>query len=520
MKKDLNTTFPFGVLLILDGWGEASYSEYNAVKLAHTPHMDYLYNHGYSTFLGASGEDVGLPNGTIGNSEVGHLNIGGGRVVMQEVLKINSEITNGKFFHNPVLRDGIQHAIDTNKSIHIIGLLSDASVHSSNEHAYAILKLCADMGVHDRVYIHAITDGRDTPVDSSYRYITELQVKMQLYHVGEIASVMGRYYAMDRDQRWDRVEKAYHSLLSPDEPIFDNPFDGIRTSYNDHKTDEFILPFHVKVKEMVNAQIHDGDTVIFFNFREDRARELTISFLKPDFHEFPIQPIHPYFITMTEYENGLCEHIAYEPEKVEGTLSEILSLEELYQFKIAETEKYAHVTYFFNGGREVEFPLEDRYMIPSLKIPTFDLEPQMRAREIADELVKRIESKKYKLLVANLANADMVGHTGNLQATIKACEVVDSCVGKVYEEVIKFGGFLIITADHGNAEVKYLEDRKQISTSHTCNPVPFIYTSPFASDKIKVDKGRLGDVAPTILNRLGLMRSAGMTGRDLLHTYD
>jgi 2,3-bisphosphoglycerate-independent phosphoglycerate mutase len=507
-------TYNNATLLILDGWGDAPASKYNAIKMAKTPTMDFLYKHSYHTLLDASGTPVGLPRGIIGNSEVGHTNIGAGKVVIQEVLKINNAIENGSFFHNPVLLAGIANATTNMSDIHIIGLVSDAMVHSSLKHLLALIKLCADYEMHENVYIHVITDGRDTDTDASFKYITTLLESMNRYKTGKIATVCGRYYAMDRDERWDRIKRAYDAMI--EEPnatsIVDDVFTGIRESYNKGNTDEFIIPFRI-----ANTKgIKENDTVIFFNFREDRARELSEVFCNKNFNGFDRRYFPLHFITMTSYGKDVCENIAFEPDTIFAPISRVISEAGFSQFKIAETEKYAHVTYFFNGGREIPYPGEDRFLIPSLKIATYDLQPQMKVFEITDELTKRIKTNTYKLLVANFANADMVGHSGSLPATIKACEYVDECISKVVEATNETNSLLIVTADHGNAEVKYNPKTKEVSTKHTTNPVPFLFCAPNSTTERKLQHGKLADIAPTILNALGLNRSFDMTGNNLV----
>ena len=516
--------YPFCTLLVLDGWGEATFTPSNAIKIAKTPHLDYLYSHSFHTLLQASGEAVGLPKGVIGNSEVGHLNIGSGKVVLQEIFEINQEIIDGSFFKNKAFLDGITHAINNKKAIHLLGLVSDSLVHSSIKHLIALLKLCADRGIKENVFIHVITDGRDTAPDAAFEFICAIENAVRIYHVGEIASVSGRYYAMDRDERWERTQKAYNAIVAEenDTRIFLNVHDGIASSYAQNVLDEFIIPFriHLKSNDTMHGLVKEEDTVIFFNFREDRTRQLTKAFVINDFNELNgfnrSKFLNPYFITMTEYEKDLCDHIAYEKDINEEPISKVIADHGYQQIKIAETEKYAHVTYFFNGGREVPFPMEDRILIPSLKIPTYDLMPQMRVKEIAASLIEKIEEKKYKLLVANFANADMVGHTGNLKATIKACEFIDEQIGKIFSSVFENDGLLVITADHGNAEMKLNSITGQISTMHTTNPVPFIYSSKSMRQHPSSAFGKLADIAPTILASLGLDRSYPMDGNNLV----
>lgn len=511
-----DTKFPFCTLLILDGWGIRDDIKYNAIKQAKTPNIDYLYKHSFNTTLKASGTDVGLPNGIIGNSEVGHLNIGAGKIVKQTVLRIDEDIDNGEFFKNPILLKAIHTAIYNKKSLHLMGLISDGLVHSSLKHLFAILKTISSTELKD-VYIHAITDGRDTPIDSSYRFISDIENNIKKYGVGKISTVGGRYFAMDRDNHWERIEKYYDCIVSNNKypAYYKSAHDGILASHKKNITDEFIEPFRIDLGDK-KSLINEGDVVIFFNYREDRAREITKALSLNDFKEFEKKQFPIFFTSMYEYEEGLCSNVIYPKIPIHNNLSKIIADDSFSQFKIAETEKYAHVTYFFNGGREIEYPMEDRVLIPSLRIPTYDLDPRMKVYEITDELIKRIESSQYKIQVANFANADMVGHTGNLEATIKACEYIDECIGKVMEAVFKMNGLLIITADHGNAEIKYLDDLKQISTKHTTNPVPFLATNKDMSTSVEIDSGILADIAPTILKKLGLKKSEDMNGNDLL----
>ncbi len=495
------------LLVILDGWGYKKEKEGNAIAYAHTPNVDSFMEKYPFTLLEAGGTAVGLPTGQMGNSEVGHINIGAGRIVFQDSMRILKAIGDGSFFENDILKKAMERARE--KSLHLIGLVGPGGVHATPQHLYALLEMAKKEDV-TKVYIHCFTDGRDTPPKSAAGYIGELEKKIENIGIGEIASIVGRYYAMDRDKRWDRIRDAYEMLTESKGRRAENAQDGITKAYEAGETDEFIKPTIIRDKK-----IEDGDVVLFFNFRPDRARQITMAFVKEDFKEFSRKELDVHFVTMTRYMEGLNVDIAFDKVPFKNTFGEILSRHELTQLRIAETEKYAHVTFFFNGGREKSFYGEDRFMISSPKVATYDLKPEMSAYELTDELVKRINSEKYDVIVANYANPDMVGHTGVWDATVKAIEIVDECVGRVIEAVGRHKGTAIITADHGNAE-EMIENGIP-KTAHTTNPVPFIVVG--AGD-LKLRKGNLGDIAPTMLDLLGIEKPEEMSGRSLIFNYN
>ncbi len=509
------------MLVIMDGWGWREETDGNAVRLARTPNLDAFYKTYPFTLLKASGEAVGLPPGQMGNSEVGHLNLGAGRIVYQELTRINMAIEDGSFFKNPTLTDIMSKVRASDGSrLHLMGLVSDGGVHSQMEHLFALIEMAARYEIGDRLCIHAFMDGRDTPPTSGADYIARLQQEMQKLGAGVIASICGRFYAMDRDTRWDRVEVAYDMLVKGKGRVEKDPVEAVKKAYERGETDEFIKPILIENDccpfSDGKGPVKDGDAIFHFNFRADRARELTRAFTEKDFSFFDIsdRPRLISFATMTMYDKHFDLPVAFPPEKLKHILGEEVSLAGLKQLRIAETEKYAHVTYFFNGGEETPFDNEDRILIPSPReVPTYDLKPEMSAREIADKLVENIEKNIYSLIVVNFANGDMVGHTGVLEAAIKACEVVDECVGKVTEAFKKTGGAVLVTADHGNAEVMKLPDGSP-ATAHTTNPVPFYLVDDEHKD-VKLKKGILGDVAPTILKLMNLEQPKEMTGKPL-----
>ncbi|MEM2715522.1 MAG: 2,3-bisphosphoglycerate-independent phosphoglycerate mutase [Candidatus Thermoplasmatota archaeon] len=484
------------LLAILDGWGHSNRKRGNAIYYAKKPNFNRYWKIFSKTILEASGENVGLPFWLAGNSEVGHINIGAGRIVEQESLKILRAIKDGSFFENKVLNAAMEKA--KKSRLHLIGLIGDGGVHSMMEHLYALLEMAKINGVKE-VYIHCFLDGRDTPPKSAMEYIKQLEDKICEIGIGEIASLIGRYFAMDRDRRWDRTKKAYDMLVKGRRRKVKNAEEGIKIAYMQGETDEFISPTVINEK----GRIKNGDVVVFFNFRADRARQLTEAFTRDDFNAFPRLPLKIHFITLTRYDASLPVPFAFETENIKNTIGEIISLNGLKQLRIAETEKYAHVTYFFNGGRENPFEGEERILIPSPKVATYDTKPEMSAYEITEIALKNIE--KYDFIVINYANPDMVGHTGCWHATLKAIEVVDECVGKIVDVVLRKKGIAIITADHGNAEEMF-EDN-EIKTSHTKNPVPFIV----AGLDLKLNKGVLGNIAPTILEIMGLEKSKEMS---------
>ena len=511
------------ILIILDGWGLGPVYPGNAVAKADTPVMDRLFREYPHTQLSCSGESVGLPRGQMGNSEVGHLNLGAGRIVYQDITRINRSIEQGDFFTNPAFRKLIGQCRDTGSALHLIGLVSDGGVHSHLDHLLALVQLAKKEGL-EAVYIQALTDGRDTPPRAGIGFIRDLEQRLAELNCGKIASVIGRFYAMDRDNRWERVEQAFRALtLGEGTPVRD-PVQAVQEAYASEEADEFIKP-RVVVSEKGRPVriIRDGDGIIFFNFRADRAREITRAFIQKDFQGFP-RPASPRlggYVTLTEYDahfKGLVE-VAFPPQSLQNNLGEVISGRGWRQLRIAETEKYAHVTYFFNSGVEEPFPLEDRCLIPSPKeVPTYDLKPAMSARGVTEEMLRRVQSGLYQLIVMNYANLDMVGHTGKLEAAVQAGEVVDECLGRVVEAGRQAGARLLVTADHGNAEEMVDRTLGGPHTAHTsANPVPLILIDPERL-KVKLNEGILADVAPTILALLGVPLPEEMTGRCLFET--
>ncbi|MBW2011094.1 MAG: 2,3-bisphosphoglycerate-independent phosphoglycerate mutase [Deltaproteobacteria bacterium] len=505
------------MLMILDGWGINPSREGNAVSLARTPYLDNLMNAYPHTRLLCSGEAVGLPEGIMGNSEVGHLNIGAGRVVYQDLLRIDSAIRDGSFFENKVLNALISKVKSNNSALHLMGLVSDGGVHSRMNHLFALIDMAEKKGI-SRLYIHGILDGRDTPPDSGAGYINSLQEHLTANNYGIIATLCGRFYAMDRDTRWDRTEKAYRLFTKAEGVKEKDPVEAIKKAYLRDETDEFIQPIvMMDENEKSIATIKDGDGILFFNFRSDRARQITRAFTDASFESFNRNPRPNLcdFVSMTLYDEKFDLPMAFPPVHLDGILGEVISKQGLTQLRIAETEKYAHVTYFLNGGEEKPFPLEERCLIPSPReVPTYDLKPEMSAFKVAEELVSRIKSNRYDMIVVNFANMDMVGHTGILEAAIKACEAVDQCVEKVVTQVKAQGGAVVIISDHGNAE-KMIEGNGTPHTAHTVNPVPLILVDDRFKDAALIP-GVLGDVAPTLLHVMGIDKSQQMTGRSLI----
>ena len=518
------------VLLILDGWGVAPESPGNAIALANTPVFDDLVRRYPAMTLRSSGEEVGLSWGEMGNSEVGHLTIGAGRVYYQTLPRIDHDIASGAFFERPAFLHAIEHVKKNNSKLHLIGLTSSGRVHGMDTHCHALLDLAKRQGL-DHVFVHAILDGRDTLYNAGIDFVTTLTQKMEEMGVGKIASLSGRFFAMDRDNRWDRVEKAYNAMVKGEaEGQAEDPIEAIRASYAKEVYDEQFIPTVITKDGVPVAMIGTGDAVIFFNFRPDRARQLAKAFVLPEFDAFKRQSVADLlFVTMAEYEAGLPVEVAYPKEVISHTLAEVISQAGLKQFHLAETEKYAHVTFFLNGTHEEPFPGEERAIIPSPKVASYDQEPAMSARELTDRALKEIRSDAYDFLVANFANADMVGHTGNLEATIKACEVVDSCVGKIVEATLEKGGVIFITADHGNAEELKNLQTQDMDKEHSTNPVPFLIVGkdiegqatgvgevPNGDLSLVPPIGMLADVAPTILHVMGIDPPAEMTGASLL----
>ena len=496
-------------LIIMDGFGMGNPCEGNAIINTSTPNLDKIFAENPGCKLSASGLDVGLPEGQMGNSEVGHTNIGAGRVVFQDLPHISMDIQNGKFFENPAYVEALENCREWGSALHLMGLLSDGGVHSHISHLFAMLQMAKDKGI-EKVYVHCFLDGRDVPPSSGKSFVEQLQAKCQQLGVGQIATVMGRFYAMDRDKRWDRVQKAYNAIALGEGVFEADPAAAVQKSYDNGVTDEFVEPV-VCVK---NAQIRDNDSIIFMNFRPDRAREITRCFVDEDFTDVERKggfiPVH--FVCTTEYDATMPNvTVAYPRQKLDNIFGEYISKLGLTQLRIAETEKYAHVTFFFNGGVEQTFPGEDRCLIASPKVATYDLQPEMSAYEVAEEAVKRIESGAYDVIILNFANCDMVGHTGVYEAASKAVATVDECVGKVVEATSKMGGVSLITADHGNAE-QMIDTTGEPFTAHTTNLVPFYIVGA----SVNLRDGRLADIAPTMLDLMGLEKPAEMDGETLI----
>ncbi len=502
------------MLMILDGYGLSEHVEGNAVLAARKPNLDKMFRDYPNTVLDASGMSVGLPEGQMGNSEVGHLNIGAGRVVYQSLTKITKSIVDGDFFENKALNNAVDNALKNNSALHLLGLLSPGGVHSHIDHIKGLLKLCKLRGL-SRVYLHAFLDGRDVPPSSAREYIKDIEGYMKEIGVGTIASISGRYYAMDRDNRWERVKLAYDALVMGKGEKAQSALQALDNSYSKDLTDEFVLPTVITVGGNTAATIRSGDSVIFFNFRPDRARELTRALNDKVFTGFEREKLDLTFVTMTQYDITLENvEVAFGPENSRNTLGEYLSGLGKTQLRIAETEKYAHVTFFFNGGVEAPNKNEERVLIPSPKVATYDMKPEMSAYEVCEEVIRRIDSDKYDFIVINFANPDMVGHTGVFEAAKKAVEVVDECVGKIVDKILFKDGVVCITADHGNAEMMTDLKTGKIMTSHTTDPVPFIYVS--RDPKPLRDKGILADIAPTLLQIMGVEVPEEMTGKSLI----
>ncbi|MGN0592437.1 MAG: 2,3-bisphosphoglycerate-independent phosphoglycerate mutase [Ruminococcus sp.] len=496
-------------LIIMDGFGYNPEDYGNAIRAAKKPNLD-KYFQGPNTLIGASGLDVGLPDGQMGNSEVGHTNIGAGRIVYQMLVKITKDIQDGVFFRNPALVAAMENCKAKGSALHLMGLLSPGGVHSHMEHLYGLLEMAKQNGL-EKVYVHAFLDGRDVPPSSAAEFMKEACAKMEEIGVGKVATISGRYYAMDRDNAWDRVEKAYAAMVYGEGVTACCPVKAIEDSYANGVTDEFMLPTVVHAE----GTIHEGDSVVFFNFRPDRARQITRSFVDPEFSGFERRngyfPVH--FVCMAQYDAAMPNvSVAYPPEELKMTLGEYLSKSGKTQLRIAETQKYAHVTFFFNGGEEKTFEGEDRILIQSPDVPTFDLKPEMSAYEVTDAVVNAIESDKYDVIILNYANCDMVGHTGVFDAAKAAVEAVDTCVGRMVDAILAKGGVALITADHGNADKMYEPDGSAF-TAHTTNPVPFIVVG---ADCELREGGVLADIAPTMLQLLGLPQPAEMTGKSLI----
>ncbi|WP_273525691.1 2,3-bisphosphoglycerate-independent phosphoglycerate mutase [Pseudomonas sp.] len=500
------------VLIILDGFGHSDSPEFNAIHAAHTPVYDHLRATQPHGLISGSGMDVGLPDGQMGNSEVGHMNLGAGRVVYQDFTRVTKAIRDGEFFANPAICSAVDKAVTTGKAVHILGLLSDGGVHSHQDHLVAMAELAARRGA-EKIYLHAFLDGRDTPPKSAQSSIELLDATFARLGKGRIASLIGRYFAMDRDNRWDRVEQAYRLIVDGTaEYRATTAMDGLNAAYARGESDEFVKA--TAIGEAV--RVEDGDAVVFMNFRADRARELTRTFVEPDFKEFQRARVPQLagFVMLTQYAASIPAPAAFAPEALTNVLGEYLARNGKTQLRIAETEKYAHVTFFFSGGREEPFAGEERILIPSPQVATYDLQPQMSAPEVTDRIVDAIENQRYDVIIVNYANGDMVGHTGVFEAAVKAVECLDHCVGRIVAALDKVGGEALLTADHGNVE--QMEDvmTGQAHTAHTCEPVPFIY---IGKRNVRIREGGvLADVAPTMLTLLGMPVPAEMTGRSIV----
>ena len=495
------------VLVIMDGFGMGNPGAGNAVSLANTPVLDRLFAENAHTTLSASGLDVGLPDGQMGNSEVGHTNIGGGRVVFQDLPRISRAIDSGEFFKNPAYNKAMDDCLQKGSSLHLYGLLSDGGVHSTVEHLWALLKMAKDKGL-EKVYIHAFLDGRDVSPTSGKDFVAQCVEKCAAIGVGKIATVMGRYYAMDRDKRWERLQMAYDAMVYGEGVQNEDPVDAVAKSYENGVTDEFVEPVVCDSQ----GTISNNDSIIFFNYRPDRAREITRAIVDPEFDGFPREFFPTTYVCNTEYDASMPNVLVAWPRiAVKNGLGEYLSSLGMTQLRIAETEKYAHVTFFFNGGVETQYPGEDRVLVASPKVATYDLQPEMSACEVCDKCVERIRSGAYDVVILNFANCDMVGHTGVLEAAVKAVETVDACVGRVVDAALEMGGIAMITADHGNAEQMVQPDGSPM-TAHTTNRVPFILCG--AGTELR--EGRLADIAPTILDVMGLACPPEMDGKTLI----
>lgn len=505
---------PF-VLIICDGWGYSPDKTGNAIANADTPHLDALYKQWPHTLVAASGEAVGLPEGQQGNSEVGHLTIGTGRIIRQPLSRQNHEIASGIFYENEVLIEAIELAKSRGTALHILGLVSPGGVHSHSDAALALVRLAKKLGL-TKVHVHAFTDGRDTPPTSALEHITEFEDELAKIGAGRIASLAGRYYAMDRDNRWERVQLAYDMLVGDTHATVPSAKEHLVQSYKQDETDEFLRPISIASAPEDRTRIEDGDVVVFFNFRPDRARQLSHALVDKDFDGFKrsrvVKDLH--FVSFAEYDSELGVPVAFPKENASDSLAEVMSKHGLRQYHVAETEKYAHVTYFLNGGAEQPFPGEDRKLIPSLKVATYDLAPNMKANEIADDVIQQIKSGTYDLIAVNFANADMVGHTGVFEAAKQAITTLDACLGRVIDATLQAGGAALMTADHGNAEIELDPKTGGVVTSHTTSPVPVLICGSNAHTLR--DNGGLSDVAPTVLAVMGLPVPEAMTGRSLI----
>jgi len=502
-------------LIIMDGYGVNERHEGNAIYAAKTPNMDSYLKSYPNSIIHASGMDVGLPDGQMGNSEVGHTNIGAGRIVYQELTRITKSIADGDFFENEALKNAVENCKKNNAALHLMGLLSDGGVHSHINHLFGLLEMAKKNGL-EKVFVHCFMDGRDVSPTSGADFAESLVSKIRELCTGAIATVMGRYYAMDRDNRWERVFEAYNAMVKGEGNKDTSAVNAIKKSYNDGITDEFVVPT-VITDENGNAlgKISENDSVVFFNFRPDRAREITRTLVDPEFNGFEREFFKTNYVCMTQYDASMPNvDVAFKPQTLENTFGEYISRKGLRQLRIAETEKYAHVTFFFNGGVEAVYDGEDRALINSPKVATYDLKPEMSAIEVTDEVVKRIESGNYDVIVLNFANCDMVGHTGVFDAAVKAVETVDTCLGRTIDAIKKMGGIALVTADHGNADQMLDYNTNDVFTAHTTNVVPLVMIGEESGAKLK--NGRLADLAPTLLDIMGLEKPEEMTGESLL----
>ena len=503
------------LLVILDGWGYSEDTDGNAIANAHTPVWDKLWDTYPHTFIRGSGAEVGLPAGQMGNSEVGHLNLGAGRVVYQEYTRVSRSIKTGSFFSNQTLVDAVNQAIETDKAVHILGLLSDGGVHSHEDHIHAMAELAAKQGA-KKVYLHAFLDGRDTAPKSAEESINKMEQKFAEIGGGSFASIIGRYYAMDRDHRWPRIQSAY-DLITQGKAEYqaETAMEGLDLAYSREETDEFVKATAIVGEDGSPVKIEDGDIMVFMNYRSDRARQITRPFIEEDFDAFEreVVPQLGSFVSLTEYNSQYDIPVAYPPDRLKNVFGEYISSLGMQQLRIAETEKYAHVTFFFNGGREEPFEFEDRILVDSPNVATYDLQPEMNAPLLTDKLTGAIESGKYDVIICNYANPDMVGHSGNYEATVKAIEAIDGCLERVVESIQKVGGEMLVIADHGNAEMLINRETGQAHTAHTTNPVPLIYIGREAQLE---PIGALSDITPTMLYLMGLEQPVEMNGHSLV----
>ena len=506
------------LLCIMDGWGISTGSEkYDATKLAHPVNVPRLEKEEKFIKIKADGENVGLPEGQMGNSEVGHLNLGAGRIVYQDLSKINNAIKDGSFFTNERFLNAIEHAKKNDSALHIYGLVSTGGVHSSLDHVLALIKMAADNGL-TKVYVHGFLDGRDTPPSSACEYLQIVEDELKKYNLPPVATILGRYYIMDRDNRWDRVEKGYNALLLGEGEHAPTSVEGVKQSYAKGETDEFVLPTVIGDEEAVNAsRIHDNDSIIFFNYRPDRAREITKAINFADFDGFDRKKVlkNILYTTMTSYEATFTFPVAFPKERMVNILGDVLEANGINQFRTAETEKYAHVTFFFNGGIDEPQPHETRVLVASPKVATYDLQPEMSAPEVCENVLKAIDDPKYQFILINFANPDMVGHTGVIEAATKACKVVDECVGKIADACKEHGIVMLLTADHGNSETMVDESTGKPQTAHTTNEVPFVLINAPQGTELR-QTGALCDVAPTVLQLFGIEQPKEMTGKSLI----